>query len=66
MIEGEVAAGEGSVPALRLVHQFYMRLDPRSSTSHNHLGRAVTRIGDQARRSDFKLFGRATRSPPLL
>jgi hypothetical protein len=37
-----------------------MRLD--SALVHeppNHLGRAVTRIGDQARRSDFELFGRA-------
>src|ERR1700733_5521031 len=59
-IEGKVAAGEGSVRALGLVHQFHMRLD--SALLHqppNHLGRAVTRIGDQARRSDFKLFGRA-------
>src|ERR1700740_1915432 len=59
-IEGKVAAREGSVRALGLVHQFHMRLD--SALLHqppNHLGRAVTRIGDQARRSDFKLFGRA-------
>ena len=36
-----------------------MRLD--SALVHqppNHLGRAVTRIGDQARQSDFELFGR--------
>ena len=59
-IECEVAAGEGSVRALGLIHQFHMRLD--SALVHqppNHLGRAVTRIGDQARRSDFELFGRA-------
>ena len=37
-----------------------MRLD--SALVHqppNHLGRAVTRIGDQARRSDFEVFSRA-------
>ena len=45
-IEGEVAAGEGSVRALGLVHQFHVRLN--STLVHqppNHLSRAVTRIG---------------------
>src|ERR1700685_533983 len=59
-IECEVAAGESSVRALGLVHQFHMRL--YSALVHqppNHLSRTVTRISDQARRSDFELFGRA-------
>src|ERR1700741_3859112 len=49
-IEGEVAAREGSVRALGLVHQFHMRLD--SALVHqppNHLSRAVTCIGDHRR-----------------
>ena len=60
-IEGEVAAGEGSVRALGLIHQFHMRLDPalvHQPPNHLRRGRNV-RIGDQARRSDFELFGRA-------
>src|SRR3984885_11832620 len=59
-IEGEVAAREGSVRALGLVHQFHMRLDSALVPQPpNHLSRAVTCVGDQARRSDFELFGRA-------
>jgi hypothetical protein len=56
-IEGEVGSWE-KVPSVR--SDFHMRLD--SGLVHqppNHLGRAVTCIGDQARRSDFELFGRA-------
>ena len=58
--EGEVAAGEGSVRTLSLVHQVHVRLDPALvHQPPNHLGRAVTRIGDQARRGEIELFGHA-------
>ena len=48
-IEGDVAAGEGSVRALCLVDQVHVRLDPALvHQPPDHLGRAVARISDQA------------------
>jgi hypothetical protein len=43
------------------VDQVYVRLDPALvyRPPKNRLGRALTRVGDQAQRSDFELFGRA-------
>ena len=59
-IEGEVAAGEGSVRALCLVDQVHVRFDPALvHQSPDHLGRAVAPIRDQARRRDAELFSRA-------
>ena len=60
-IEGEVAARKApSCVRSDLSISFTCGSIPRSSTSHPiNLGRAVTRVGDQARQSDFGLFGRA-------
>jgi hypothetical protein len=56
----EVAAGKGSVDTLGFVHQFHVRLDPALvHQPPDHVGRAVTRVGDQARRREIKSLSRA-------
>ena len=59
-VEDEVAAGKGSVHTLGFVHQFHVRLDPALvHQPPDHVGRAVTRVGDQARRREIKSLSRA-------
>jgi hypothetical protein len=49
----EVAARKSSVRSLGLVHQFHVRLDPTLvHQPPDHLGRAVSCVGDQGRRDD--------------
>ena len=59
-VKDKVAARKGSVRPLGLIHELHVRLNsPLVHQPPDHLGRAVTRIGDQTRRRDIELLGRA-------